>query len=99
MKKTGAILMATLITASSGALAAEKQPSKYPTSYRTIVIDGLSIFYREAGPKDGPTLIFIHSPPSPSRMFQPQFDFLANRHYLVAPDYPGFGPQRLAKSE
>jgi hypothetical protein len=47
--------MATLIITSSGAPAAEGQPPKYPTSYRTIVIDGLSIFYREAGPKDGPS--------------------------------------------
>ena len=47
--------MATLVITSSGEPAAEGQPSKYPTCYRTIVIDGLSIFYREAGPKDGPT--------------------------------------------
>jgi len=64
---------------------------KYPTSYRTIQIEGLSIFYREAGPKDAPTLLLLHGLPSSSRMFEPLFDRLSDRYHLVAPDYPGFG--------
>jgi pimeloyl-ACP methyl ester carboxylesterase len=83
--------MATLVITSSGEPAAEGQPSKYPTCYRTIVIDGLSIFYREAGPKDGPTLLLLHGLPSSSRMFEPLFDRLADRYHLIASDYPGFG--------
>jgi pimeloyl-ACP methyl ester carboxylesterase len=84
MKKIGAIIMAALITTSLEA-------AKYPTFYRTIAIDGLSIFYREAGPKDGPTILLLHGLPSSSRMFEPLFDRLADRYHLVAPDYPGFG--------
>src|SRR5579863_7635774 len=61
------------------------------TSYRTIQIDGLSIFYREAGPKDAPTILLLHGLPSSSRMFEPLFTRLADRYHLVAPDYPGFG--------
>jgi len=91
MKKIGAILTATHVITSSGAPAAEGRPSKYPTCYRTIVIDGLSIFYREAGPKDGPTLLLLHGLPSSSRMFEPLFDRLADHYHLIAPDYPGFG--------
>jgi pimeloyl-ACP methyl ester carboxylesterase len=83
--------MATLVTTSLGAAAANGQPAKYPTYYRTIAIDGLSIFYREAGPKDGPTILLLHGLPSSSRMFEPLFDRLADRYHLVAPDYPGFG--------
>jgi len=64
---------------------------KYPTSYRTIQIDGLSIFYREAGPKDAPTLLLLHGLPSSSRMFESLFARLSDRYHLVAPDYPGFG--------
>jgi len=64
---------------------------KYPTRYRTIEIDGLSIFYREAGPGDGPTLFLLHGLPSSSRMFEPLFARLSDRYHLVAPDYPGFG--------
>ncbi len=62
-----------------------------PTAYRTIQIDGLSIFYREAGPKDAPTLLLLHGLPSSSRMFEPLFERLSESYHLVAPDYPGFG--------
>src|SRR5277367_1476262 len=59
--------------------------------YRTAQIDGLSIFYREAGPKDAPTILFLHGLPSSSRMFEPLFARLSDSYHLVAPDYPGFG--------
>jgi pimeloyl-ACP methyl ester carboxylesterase len=91
MKKTGAIIMSTLVTTSLEAAAPNGQPTKYPTYYQTVAIDGLSIFYREAGPKDGPTILLLHGLPSSSRMFSPLFDRLADRYHLVAPDYPGFG--------
>ena len=68
-----------------------KRPVEHPTFYRTIQIDGLTIFYREAGPKDAPTLLFLHGLPSSSRMFDPLFALLSDRYHLVAPDYPGFG--------
>jgi pimeloyl-ACP methyl ester carboxylesterase len=61
------------------------------TAYRTVKVDRLSIFYREAGPKDAPTLLLFHGFPSSSRMFEPLFARLSDRHHLVAPDYPGFG--------
>src|ERR1700739_3907918 len=64
---------------------------KYPTLYRTIQIDGLSIFYREAGPKDAPTILLLHGLPSSSRMFEALFARISNIYHLVAPDYPGFG--------
>ena len=59
--------------------------------YRTLKVDGLAIFYREAGPKDAPTILFLHGLPSSSRMFEPLFTQLSNKYHLVAPDYPGFG--------
>jgi pimeloyl-ACP methyl ester carboxylesterase len=68
-----------------------ERPMKHPTLYRTILIDGLSLFYREAGPKDAPTLLLLHGFPSASRMFEPLFALLSDRYHLVAPDYPGFG--------
>jgi pimeloyl-ACP methyl ester carboxylesterase len=64
---------------------------QHPTFYRTTEIDGLSVFYREAGPKDAPTLLLLHGLPSSSRMFEPLFARLSDRYHLVAPDYPGFG--------
>ena len=59
--------------------------------YRTVNVDGLSIFYRETGPKDGPTTLLLHGLPSSSRMFQSLLTRLSDRYHLVAPDYPGFG--------
>ena len=60
-------------------------------SYRTVKVDGLNIFYREAGPKDAPVILFLHGLPSSSRMFEPLYARLADRYHLIAPDYPGFG--------
>ncbi len=68
-----------------------ERPVQPPTFYRTIEIDGVSIFYREAGAKDAPTLLLLHGFPSSSRMYEPLFARLADRFHLIAPDYPGFG--------
>src|ERR1700733_6403708 len=70
---------------------AKEMAMSNPTFYRTIKIDGLNIFYREAGPKDAPTLLLLHGLPSSSRMFEPLFGRLSDGYHLVAPDYPGFG--------
>jgi pimeloyl-ACP methyl ester carboxylesterase len=60
-------------------------------AYRSIKVDGLNIFYREAGPADAPTLLMLHGFPSSSRMYDPLLARLAQHYHLVAPDYPGFG--------
>jgi len=87
-------LILTVILASSK-LPAQAQGKgstmEHPTFYRTVQVDGLSIFYREAGPKNAPTLLLLHGLPSSSRMFEPLFARLSSRYHLVAPDYPGFG--------
>jgi pimeloyl-ACP methyl ester carboxylesterase len=62
-----------------------------PIAYRSISVDGLKIFYREAGPVDAPTLLLLHGFPSSSRMFDTLMPLLAQHYHLVAPDYPGFG--------
>ncbi len=64
---------------------------EHQTFYRSTRIDGASIFYREAGPKEAPTLLLLHGLPSSSRMFEALFRRLSDRYHLVAPDYPGFG--------
>jgi pimeloyl-ACP methyl ester carboxylesterase len=68
-----------------------KMPMSQHVFYRTLKVDGLSVFYRESGRKDGPTLLLLHGFPSSSRMFEPLFARLSDRYHLVAPDYPGFG--------
>jgi len=59
--------------------------------YRTLTVDGIDVFYREAGPPDAPTLLLLHGFPSSSRMYEPLLRRLADRWRLIAPDYPGFG--------
>ena len=61
------------------------------TTYHTVQVNGLTIFYREAGPKDAPTILFLHGFPSSSTMFETLFPLLSARYRLIAPDYPGFG--------
>jgi pimeloyl-ACP methyl ester carboxylesterase len=61
------------------------------TRYRTVSIDGLDIFYREAGSRDNPTILLLHGYPTSSHMFRNLIPALADQFHLVAPDYPGFG--------
>lgn len=59
--------------------------------YRTLNVDGLEIFYREAGPQDAPAILLLHGFPTSSHMFRDLIPLLAERYHIVAPDYPGFG--------
>jgi pimeloyl-ACP methyl ester carboxylesterase len=60
-------------------------------TYRTAEIDGLKIFYRQAGRADAPALLLLHGFPSAGHMFRDLIPLLAGRLHLVAPDLPGFG--------
>ena len=64
----------------------------YPVTYhRTKAIDGIKIFYREAGPKDAPVVLLLHGFPTSSHMFRNLIPALADRYRVIAPDYPGYG--------
>ena len=66
-------------------------PTANPMRYRTVAVDGLDIFYREAGPADAPVLLLLHGYPTSSHMFRDLIPRLAQRWRVVAPDLPGFG--------
>src|SRR5689334_3521420 len=98
MQKNAAAQIVAVMLALSQLLALGKERTmEHPTFYRTIQVDGLSIFYREAGPKDAPALLLLHGLPSSSAMFEPLFSRLSDRYHLVAPD--GLRTQRLAGPE
>jgi pimeloyl-ACP methyl ester carboxylesterase len=60
-------------------------------AYRTADVDGFTVFYREAGTSDQPTLLLLHGYPSASHQFRDLIPLLADRFHLVAPDLIGFG--------
>lgn len=69
------------------------------THYRTATVDGVKIFYREAGPSDGPTVVLLHGFPTSSHMFRNLIPALADRYRVIAPDYPGYGQSDMPDRE
>ena len=93
-------LIGTLVMSAVASNPADSIPSaekhitatvSYPTLHKTIEVDGQTIFYREAGPKDAPTILLLHGFPTSSHMFRNLIPQLSDRFHLIAPDYPGFG--------
>ena len=74
-------------------LAASPTPVSMETQvhYRTAVIDGTEIAYREAGRADAPAILLLHGFPTSSHMFRALIPALADTYRVIAPDYPGFG--------
>lgn len=68
-----------------------EQSSPNPTFHRTIEVEGLDIFYREAGPEGAPTILLLHGYPTSSHMFRNLIRDLSDQFHLLAPDYPGYG--------
>ena len=61
------------------------------TTNKRVDVDGLDVFYREAGPADAPVLLLLHGFPSSSHMFRDLIPLLADKYRMIAPDLPGFG--------
>ena len=61
------------------------------THHRTATVDGVKIFYREAGPDEAPVVLLLHGFPTSSHMFRNLIPALADQYHVIAPDYPGFG--------
>ena len=83
--------LASIIACGLPVKAAETQTPTTQVLHRTIKIDNLDIFYRDAGPKDAPTILLLHGFPTSSHMFRNLIPALAEKYHVVAPDYPGFG--------
>lgn len=73
------------------------KPVNPVVTYNTVKIDGLDIFYREAGDKSKPAILLLHGFPTSSQMFRNLMPLLADKYYLVAPDYPGYGQSSMPK--
>ncbi|MEQ8848685.1 alpha/beta hydrolase [Botrimarina sp.] len=80
-----------LIALVAAPLSAPSKAAEPAIRYRTVEVDGLEIFYREAGPADAPTVLLLHGFPTSSHMFRDLIPRLAEKYHVVAPDYPGYG--------
>ncbi len=85
-----------VLAAATAVALAQAMPQTLPsvsatTTYHRTEIDGVGIFYREAGPRNAPTIVLLHGYPSSSRQWDALLPLLADRYHLIAPDYPGFG--------
>ena len=69
------------------------------TTNRKVDVDGLEVFYREAGPADAPVLLLLHGFPSSSHMFRDLIPKLAGEYRVIAPDLPGFGQSAMLARE
>ena len=98
---SGTVGAAILGAALAGSVAAANPiPSTTATTtYHRTEVDGVGIFYREAGPKDAPTIVLLHGFPSSSRGYTMLIPLLATRYHVVAPDFPGFGQSDMPSPE
>ena len=63
--------------------------------YRNVLVNGIRIFYREAGDTNAPGIVLFHGFPSSSHMFRDLIPILAKQYHVIAPDYPGFGNSEI----
>ena len=88
----GAATAATLLTAQV-AKATFVDSTSATTTYHRVQVDGLGIFYREAGPKDAPTIVLLHGFPSSSREFDTLISLLATHYHLIAAGFSRLRPE------
>lgn len=84
-------VVAALATGAHASLAATVPSTSASVTYHRAQVDGVGVFYREAGPRDAPTIVLLHGFPSSSRQYATLMPLLAVRYHVIAPDYPGFG--------
>jgi pimeloyl-ACP methyl ester carboxylesterase len=84
-------MLGSIVLSAALMLGAALPSTSATTTYHRAQVGGVGVFYREAGPKDAPTIVLLHGYPSSSRMFDGLIPLLAGRYHLIAPDYPGFG--------
>jgi pimeloyl-ACP methyl ester carboxylesterase len=83
-------VLAALLFAGT-AQAAPLTSTSATTTYHRVQVDGVGIFYREAGSANAATIVLLHGFPSSSREFDTLIPLLATQYHVIAPDYPGFG--------
>jgi len=96
--KTPILAAAVALMMGHSAQAASLASTSATTTYHRMMVDGVGVFYREAGPKDAPTIVLLHGFPSSSREFDTLIPLLATHYHLIAPDFPVFAQSHLART-
>jgi pimeloyl-ACP methyl ester carboxylesterase len=86
-----ALFSAALPLATNAEMGPSERASQSAVHYLTSKVDGVDVFYREAGPPNAPVVLLLHGFPTSSHMFRNLIPALAGRYRVIAPDYPGFG--------
>jgi len=97
-----ALALATAVPAFGQGSAKAPPPPKTTQDtvrYHTKQIDGVELFYREAGPTHAPTVVLLHGFPTSSNMYRNLIPALATKYHVIAPDYPGFGHSAVPPRE
>ena len=89
LTKVGMTIGTAALAATTPILTATENDTS--VKYQTTEVEGQKIFYREAGPKDAPTILLLHGFPTSSHMFRNLIPQLSDKYHVVAPDMPGFG--------
>jgi pimeloyl-ACP methyl ester carboxylesterase len=87
------------LVAAKRAIKAEAPVAPVQLSYHTANVDGVEVFYREAGAKDTPVLVLLHGFPTSSQMFRNLIPQLADKYHVIVPDYPGFGHSAMPERD
>lgn len=96
---TAALAVPQAVQAQAQAQPAAVAAAQTATHYRKAKIDGIELFYREAGPADAPVVVLLHGFPTSSNMFRNLIPALSDRYRVIAPDYPGFGQSEMPSRE
>jgi len=86
-----AIVAASLSPPTASAEPVKSNATESQVMHRTVKVNDVDIFYREAGPADAPTVLLLHGFPTSSHMFRNLIPVLADKYHVIAPDYPGYG--------
>jgi pimeloyl-ACP methyl ester carboxylesterase len=99
LRTRASFLFGVLVAVAALASASSLSAGSPVVFHRTVQVDGLSVFYREAGPVDAPVVLLLHGFPTSSHQFRDLIPLLATRYRVIAPDYPGFGQSAAPSTE
>ncbi len=85
------LVLAVVVTGAGMLIGLDAEAASTDISYKNVEVNGLDVFYREAGDKNAPTLLLLHGFPTSSHMFRNLMSELADSYHMLAPDFPGFG--------